>query len=309
MGTIYTIGETVYDIIFKNHEPVSAKAGGAMLNTAVSLGRLELPVSLISETGEDQVGDSVMDFLRKNGVNVNYVDRYSDGKTAIALAFLDEVENAHYSFYKLYPDQRLNINLPEPEPDDIILFGSFFALTKEVRNPLMEFFRKARKNNAIIIYDPNFRPPHLKELPTVKDFIDENISNATIVRGSDEDFEMIFGTGDANAAFRMISERGCGKLIFTRSNKAVEFRSEKLSFSVEVPQVKTISTIGAGDSFNAGLIYAIYENNLQNKSPDLWTEDFWRKAITTAVLFGSHVCGHYDNYISQGFAMNQRQGL
>lgn len=308
MGNIYTIGETVYDVIFKNRQPVSGKAGGAMLNTAVSLGRLELPVSFISEIGEDTVGEMIISFLSENGVDERYICRYGEGKTAIALAFLDELENAHYSFYKQYPANRLNIMLPEPEPGDIVLFGSFFALTKEVRKPLVEFITKAKEKHAVLIYDPNFRPPHLKELPEVIGLIHENISLSTLVRGSNEDFEMIFSTESADDAFKMVREKGCRFLIFTRSDRSVEFRSDKYSFSVEVPKVKPVSTIGAGDSFNAGLIYAIYENNLQNKSPDLWSEDFWRKAIVTAISFGSHVCRHYDNYISTGFAKNQMQG-
>ncbi|MBM3435655.1 MAG: hypothetical protein FJY07_05490, partial [Bacteroidetes bacterium] len=240
MRSIYTLGETVYDIIFKNNQPVSARAGGAMLNTAVSLGRLGLPVSLITEMGEDAVGNGIMDFLSENGVDGRSVYRYSEGKTAVALAFLDEMENASYSFYKFYPSQRMNISFPEPEEGDMVLFGSFFALTKEVRKPLMDFVRIARKNNAVIIYDPNFRPPHLKELPAVRSFIDENISLATIVRGSDEDFEMIFGTDKADEAFRMIRERGCKQLVFTRNGKNVKFRSPSLSFSTGVPPIKAV---------------------------------------------------------------------
>jgi len=243
-----------------------------------------------------------MEFLKKNGVDDHFVYRFGDGKTAIALAFLDESENAYYSFYKLYPDNRLNINLPEPESEDIILFGSFFALTKEVRKPLMEFISKAKQNNVVIIYDPNFRPPHLKELPEVRSFIDENITLATVVRASDEDFEMIFGTDRADEAFRLVKERGCDNLIFTRSNKSVEFRSKKHSFSIEVPQVKAVSTIGAGDSFNAGLIYGIFNNPGMVRSDPEGFEDAWRKTIATAISFGSHVCEHYDNYISRGFA-------
>jgi fructokinase len=305
MGNIYTIGETVYDIIFKNGQPLSANAGGAMLNTAVSLGRLELPVSLISEIAEDNIGNLVMNFLVENGVYSRYICRFSDGKTAVALAFLDDLENALYSFYKQYPANRLNISLPEPEPGDIVLFGSFFALTGEVREKLVEFIKTAQQNKAVIIYDPNFRPPHLKELREIIGLIYENISFSTLIRGSNEDFEMIFGTESADEAFKIVRKNGCKFLIFTHSDRSVEFRSDKYSLSVEVPKVKPVSTIGAGDSFNAGLIYAIYENNLQNKSPDLWSEDFWRKAITTAVSFGSHVCEHYDNYISKGFAKNQ----
>jgi fructokinase len=305
MGSIYTIGETVYDIIFKDGKPVSARPGGAMLNTAVSLGRLELPVSLVTEMGEDQVGDSIAAFLRNNGVDDRYIYPFNEGKTAIALAFLDELENAHYSFYKQYPTNRLNIPFPGPEPGDIVLFGSFFALTKEVRKPLIEFITTAKENQAVIIYDPNFRPPHLKELPMVRDFIDENISLADIVRGSDEDFEMIFGTHKASEAFKMVKERGCKILVYTRGHKTTEFMSDSLSFCIEVPKIKAVSTIGAGDSFNAGLIYGIFNNPGLLMSNPVNQRDIWQKIIGTAISFGSHVCQQYDNYISKSFAVKK----
>ncbi|MCD4705445.1 carbohydrate kinase, partial [bacterium] len=163
MQTIHTIGETLYDIIFKNNQPVSAKAGGAMLNTSVSLGRLDVPISFVSEIGEDQVGDLILDFLKNNNVDTNSIFRFRDGTTALALAFLDESENASYTFYKNYPDIRLDIKFPKINKNDIVLFGSFFAITHEVREKLLNFIKNAKEAGAIIIYDPNFRKPHIKD--------------------------------------------------------------------------------------------------------------------------------------------------
>jgi fructokinase len=302
MKRIYTIGETVYDIIFKNDQPVSAKAGGAMLNTSVSLGRLGLPVSFISEIGEDQVGTNIVNFLTENNVDTVFIHRFSDGKTALALAFLDQQENAGYSFYKQYPPERLNIELPDADSSDIILFGSFFAITDEVRTGLIKFIKSAVQKNSIILYDPNFRRPHLKDLPVVKDLIIENLSLSSIVRGSDEDFELIFGCTNADEAFEIIRNQKCKYLVYTQSNKSVEFRSDKIRFSTEVPEIKPISTIGAGDSFNAGLIYYLFTNGISLSGLSELTELQWKEAIQIAIEFGSHVCRQFDNYISKDFA-------
>jgi fructokinase len=302
MKRIYTIGETVFDIIFKNDQPVSAKAGGAMLNTAISLGRLELPVSFISEIGEDQVGLNIIDFLIENNVDTNFIDRFDDGKTALALAFLDQQENASYTFYKLYPQERLNIDLPVTDADDIILFGSFFAITAEVRNRLINFIKKGSLRNSLIIYDPNFRRPHVKELPVVKDLILENISLSSMVRGSDEDFELIFSCTNADETFKIIRDAGCKFLVYTRGNKSVEFRSDKFRFTLKVSEIKPVSTIGAGDSFNAGLMYYLFKKGIKTtRLPDM-DESNWKEVIGIAVSFGSHVCQRFDNYISKDFA-------
>ena len=304
MKRIYTIGETVYDIIFKDDQPVSAKAGGAMLNTSVSLGRLGLPVSFISEIGEDLLGMKIIDFLNENKVDTRFIDRFSDGKTALALAFLDQNKNASYSFYKLYPHERLTIDLPEPDAGDIILFGSFFSITPQVRPGLINFIKKAAAKNSLIIYDPNFRRPHLKDLPVVKDLILENIGLSSIVRGSDEDFELIFGCSHADEAFQVVRNFGCNFLVYTQAHKTVEFRSDKFRFSLNVPEIKPFSTIGAGDSFNAGLIMSLFSKGISHLSLSSMTVSGLKHALKTAIDFSSHVCQSFDNYISPDFARN-----
>lgn len=103
MRKIYGIGESLLDIIFKNGQPQVAKAGGSVLNSVVSMGRMELPVSFISEYGFDDVGDLIDNFLKDNGVDTSCVHRFQDGSTSLAMAFLNENNDAHYTFYKDYP--------------------------------------------------------------------------------------------------------------------------------------------------------------------------------------------------------------
>ena len=125
MRKIYGIGETVLDIIFKDNKPQAAKAGGSVLNSVVSIGRIGLPVSFISEYGSDDVGNLIDNFLKNNVVNTSFVHRYQEGSTALALAFLNEKNDAHYTFYKDYPETRLDIDFPVIKNDDIIQCGSF----------------------------------------------------------------------------------------------------------------------------------------------------------------------------------------
>jgi len=306
MRKVFTIGETVLDLIFDREKKLFAKAGGAMLNSAVSLGRLDIPVSFITEIGEDNAGNYIQEFLHQNNVGTYHCYRFKNGQTALALAFLDDNENADYSFYKNYPKKRMIQKMPLVSSNDIVLFGSFFAITQEVREPLINFIKHAKLQNAIILYDPNFRKPHLHELPEIKDDILENISYSTIVRGSDEDFNLMFNASNANDAFEIVNGKGCSFLIYTSGDKPVEFRSKKISFSMPVQQIKPVSTIGAGDSFNAGIIYNLFINNIHNDNLGGVKEDVWKGIIKSAIKFGSHVCTHYDNYISYDFAKQIR---
>ena len=298
MPTIYAIGETIYDIIFRNNEPAAAKAGGSMLNTTVSLGRLGLPVNFISEIGEDQAGVIIRDFLVKNGVDTSCVYRYA-GKTILALAFLNEKNDASYSFYKHYPEERLFVDNPEFREGDIILFGAFYSLMKGVREKLLSLVKAARDAGAIVIYDPNIRSPHKDEIESLREMIFENFQLSDVVRGSDEDFKTMFDIDTGEEAFGIIRKHGCDLLIYTKRNIGVEVYYPGGNLEVDVPPVNTLSTIGAGDSFNAGLIYELYKNSLR---PDQIQVADLKNMVETAVSFGSHVCTHYDNYISEEFA-------
>jgi fructokinase len=306
MPSIYTIGETVYDIIFQNNEPMAAKAGGSMLNTSVSLGRLGLSVSFISEFGNDHVGDTINNFLISNGVKTGLVSRYKEGKTPIALAFLNEQNDASYSFYTLYPIERLKIELPDFSSEDIVLFGAFYSLMPEVRQQLIAFVKAARDAGALIIYDPNIRRPHKKEIAALRELVYENIALADIVRGSHEDFMTMFDVGSAAEAYKITKEHGCDTLIYTRSNIEVDGFSDDDRVNIPVPPVKSISTIGAGDSFNAGLIYEILHQRINTKESVSLNEDQMNKLITTAIGFGSQVCTHLENYISPEFSSKLR---
>ena len=301
MRKIYAIGESLLDIIFRDGQPQTAKAGGSMLNSVVSLGRLSLPVSFISEYGVDDVGNLIDNFLKKNGVDTSFVHRYNDGKTALAMAFLDEKNDAHYSFYKEYPAKRLDINFPKLEKEDIVLCGSFYALTSEIRDKFKTFIQTAKDKGAIVIYDPNFRKSHLNELENLRSLIIENMQMATIVRGSDEDFRNIFGAKNPEEAWETVRKYNkC--MIYTYNSDGVYVRTSSYSGKFPVKRIIPVSTIGAGDNFNAGMIASFYRDKIFNDNIEKMGGKEWEKVINTAVEFASHVCMSYDNYIDFAFA-------
>lgn len=143
MRKVIGIGETILDIIFKNNQPHTAVPGGSTFNGLISLGRLGVPVSFISEVGNDRVGDIIRDFMMENNLSTRYVDRFPDGKSPISLAFLDDDSNANYTFYKEYPKQRLDVPLPEINEDDIFIYGSYYSLNPALRGRMVEFLNYA----------------------------------------------------------------------------------------------------------------------------------------------------------------------
>lgn len=295
MGRIFGLGETVLDIIFKNNQPVASRPGGSAFNALVSLSRAGEEVALISEIGLEEVGEQIVEFLRENGVGTSWLHRFKSGKTPVALAFLDEENNASYQVYKDFPDERFQISGPDFLPGDILLFGSFFAVNPVLRKQVVPLLQKARKQGAFLIYDPNFRKNHLSNIDVYRPLIEENFSLAHLVRGSDEDFENIYPGLDTNEVLQKIREFDAMGLITANSDGVYGLVGEQY-FHVAARKIKPVSTIGAGDNFNAGLVYG-----LSRQKPAEGDVDRWKKIVENAVEFATNVCLSFDNYISREF--------
>ena len=301
MRNIYAIGETLYDIIFKDGQPQAGKPGGAMLNSTVSLGRIGLPVSLISEYADDDIGRIIDKFLQGNGVGTSFIDHYKDGKTALAIAVLNEKNDASYTFYKNYPERRLEMGFPSVVQDDIILCGSIYAITHEIRSKFVQFINQAKVSGGIVLYDPNFRSAHASELDELKPLILENMKMAGIIRGSDEDFKNIFRAGSPDSAWEVV-RKYCNCMVYTASSDGVYVRTPSFSGQFPVNKITPVSTIGAGDNFNAGMIAAIYTNGITMEELEVMGEERWSRIISAGVSFATDVCLSYENYISEDFA-------
>jgi len=299
---IYTIGETVYDIIFEHDEIKVGKAGGSMLNASVSLGRLGCDISFISELGDDDLGKLILNFLRKNGVDVSFVHSFNEGKTPLALAFLDENKNAKYSFYKAYPKHRLPQAFPQIHENDIVLFGSFFAINPEVRGQVLSFVKQAKNSGAIIIYDPNIRHPRNHNLNEVVKAVTENFSLADIVRASNEDFDVLFDVNNPEEAAEILGKSSDASLIYTNSSRYVFSASANKHKYYAVPEIDVLSTIGAGDNFNVGLIFGLVKSGLMKNGLNKIDEKTWNRLIYYGIQFSQQVCKSYENYITVDFA-------
>lgn len=304
MRNIYTLGETVFDIIFKDGKAVDSTPGGAMLNTAVSLGRFNLPVSLVGDYSNDYIGKIIDKFLDKNNVNRKYITKYDNAQSRLALAFLTD-DNVDYSFYKIRKDKKASITFPVTKKNDIILFGSFYGIKSDIRDSIKNFISNARENGSIIIYDPNFRKAHLKILPEIYPFIIENIEMSHIVKGSNEDFENIFKTTTAKATFDFIENTSPIKnFVYTANRYGVDVISKNNNKHYKVPGINPVSTVGAGDTFNAGLIFGLLKYNITIDEINNISEKVWDDIIQIAIDFSIDVCMSYNNYVSPDFVAN-----
>lgn len=304
MRKVIGIGETILDIIFQGDQPSAAVPGGSVFNGIVSLGRMGVNVSFISETGNDRIGNMILAFMRENGIPTEHVNVFPNGKSPVSLAFLNERSDAEYIFYKDYPKQRLDVTFPKIEEDDIVVVGSYYALNPLLRDKIVDLLDQAHEKKAIIYYDPNFRSSHKDEAMKLASTIIENLEYADIVRGSADDFFYMYGFRDVDKLYKDKIKFYCPNFLCTAGAERVSLRTRSVTKEYPVEQLKAVSTIGAGDNFNAGLIYGLLKYDVRHRDLNHIDEATWDKVIQCGKDFAAEVCRGFSNSVSKEFVAN-----
>lgn len=303
MRKVIGIGETILDIIFKNDKPIEAVPGGSTFNSMVSLGRSGVPVVFVSEIGGDRVGEHVLRFLRDNGVDASSMNVYQGAKTPVSLAFLNERNEADYAFYRQPPRDRADFTLPDIQADDIVVMGSFFALDPATRPQVTELLNLARERGAIIYYDINFRPAHKTDAMRVTPNLLDNLELADIVRASSEDFATLYKNPDPDHVYKAEISFYCKRMICTRGAESTLLHADGgLRKEYPTPPTETVSTIGAGDNFNAGFVYGLLHEGVTRADLERGlAPETWDRLIASAQEFASECCKDIFNYVSKQF--------
>ena len=198
MHKIIVIGESTLRVDFKGTAPVASYPSGVLLSAAARLASLALPVSMVSEVAADPAGDIICDFLRGYGVDTHSVDRFTGGSTQVELAFAD----GRVSRYGTYHDTGFTVVWPRIDPDDILIFGGYYALDPRARERLFELVSYAHERSAVVVYVPDFDPARVRNITHVMPAILENFEVADIAVVNAADLSAIFRSADAAQAYR-----------------------------------------------------------------------------------------------------------
>lgn len=298
------MGETIMDIIFRNGQPQAAVHGGSSFNSIVSVGRAGIPCVFVGDTGADVVGRQTLDFMRANHVDTTFCPMRKDIKSAVSLAYLNDHGDASYMFYKQTPQVPQQWVLPKVNADDIFLFGSYYASCQGMRPMVKDMLSHARADGAIVYYDINFRSSHSHELDALMPVIKENCQQSDIVRGSADDFQVLFGTRDASLIYEKHIRNLCPIFICTCGADDVMVCLPNRLLRFPVPHIKDVaSAVGAGDNFNAGVACSLIWKGISRSMLPHLTEEDWQSVLTTACAFSGNACLSYDNYISPEFGL------
>ena len=296
---IIAIGESVLDTIFVNNRPQRAIVGGRVTNAAASLGDINLPVTMVSECCTDSVGDFIINFLEQHHVNTNSIDRYTDGATAFSAIFEPEHKIVNYG---AYPDERFKVVWPRIDENDIIIFGSLYAIGNDQRERLYELVSYAAERKAIIVYLPGFQHGINFRITKVMPAILENLQISDIVIAHDKDMHEVFPGETAHENFHNHIEF-YGALYFHIYNNlsitAFEQNDRKTDFD---STCTTTNLLGWQAGFAAGLIAEIIRQDIDKESLHNLDKDTMRRIAETALQWAADCAQSETNCISSALA-------
>ena len=268
---ILSCGEALIDMLprtsTEGERAFAPYAGGAVFNTAIALGRLGAPAAFFSGISTDMLGEILADTLESSGVDTGFCARSARPTTVAFVKLVDG--QATYAFYDentagllLTQDQ-----LPVlPAQVDALFFGGISL----VNDPAASTYAALQAREAaqrVTMIDPNIRLGFIagKETP-YRARIEAMIARADIVKLSDEDLHWLMGAGDVVALANQILTRGPKIVFITEGAAGARAITATQNRFVAAQSVVVADTVGAGDTFNAGALCALYEAGALTKS-------------------------------------------
>jgi fructokinase len=258
-------------------------AGGAVFNTAIGLGRLGARVGMLTGISTDMFGQQLGEALRASHVEVSHVTT-SERPTTLAFVRLAD-GHATYSFYDensagrmLSPD-----DLPEIPGDISALFFGGISLAREPGATAYQALLDREGDTRAVMIDPNIRPGFIENETRYRARLEAMLRQSDIVKVSDEDLNWIEPAPlSLREKVEGLLEKGPALVIVTRGGDgAVGYLPDGAEVHVPVKRVQVVDTVGAGDTFNAGVLAKLSElGALRKLALRELTLDVVRQALT-----------------------------
>lgn len=274
--------------------------GGAVLNSAIACARLGQPTAFITQLSHDLFGEVLLRYLQDNGVDTRYISRSVDDPST--LAFVERTPSTNrYAFYMQgTADTRwAPAELPAlPDSCRVLQFGSISLLNEPAASRITALVEKAHADGRILLFDPNMRPSLLKEAAAYRQRFAHWLSLASLLKLSDEDVALLspgLSLDQAAAHYLNGGAPGAGALravVITRGGDgATLYRRGCAPLSVRPPSITVADTIGAGDTFNAGLSTALLEREVLTPAQiDALGDADWAEVMRFAAVAAALNC-------------------
>lgn len=264
-------GEALIDMLPRrtpaNEPAFSPHSGGAVFNTAIALSRLGVKTGFWCGLSDDIFGQQLQRDLQASGVDFSLAPMIGRPTTLAFVALKNG--QAQYAFFDENSAARLvsETDLPKLSPNSVeALFFGGISLVSEPCGSVLESFLLRESPNRVIMLDPNIRQSFIEDEVAYKTRLNTMMRHSDIVKLSDEDAAWIFGQADTATYSTHLLEMGVKLAIITEGPEGATVFLGDHAVSVPAPRVEVVDTVGAGDTFNAGILEALKKQGVLEKS-------------------------------------------
>ena len=283
---ILCCGEALIDMLPRTTKADEAAftptPGGAVFNTAIALGRLGIEAGFYSGISSDFFGEMLRDSLNESHVDSQYAT-ISDRPTTLAFVrFVDG--QARYAFYDENTAGRMleTTDLPElPDHIQTLFFGGI-SLVSEPCGSAYEALM-LRESHRITMMDPNIRPGFVTNEPAYRARLDRMMAQADILKLSDDDLRWLYGDGDLTKQAQDLIAKGAKLVLITEGAKGATAYTAQHRVFVPATAAQVVDTVGAGDTFNAGVLASLSTQGLLDQHA---LQRISEPALTAALTYG-----------------------
>ncbi|MBN8290474.1 carbohydrate kinase [Rhodobacter sp. NTK016B] len=258
---ILCCGEALIDMLPDSSGAFAPHPGGAVFNTAIALGRLGAPARFLSGLSADFFGDMLRDRLTASQVDTGLC---VTSDRPCTLAFVRLVDgHATYAFYdentagRMLSPEDLPAEMSTLQPQ-ALFFGGISLVVEPCGTTYEGLMTRAARDGHVTMIDPNIRPGFITDETAYRARLDRMLALADIVKISLEDLDWLArGEGEAYVARLLngatsvvfLTDGGVGATAVTRRGRVFE----------PAQRVSVVDTVGAGDTFNAGVLASLRE--------------------------------------------------
>ncbi|MCF4097687.1 carbohydrate kinase family protein [Maritalea mediterranea] len=263
---ILCCGEALMDMLpieaADGRQGFAPAVGGSVFNTAIALGRLGANVQFHSKISSDDLGQKLLNALAESHVGTDPVVT-SVLPCPLAMVHLQD-GHASYQFYDegtaaqdFTADEKPHL----PNNLKMAFFGGI-SLLGHRSGPYYRRLMAQIGQLAPVMLDPNIRPGFIQDEASYRAELDEMFGHASILKVSDEDLDWIAGKRSVEATLAHILRLGTRLILITKGGDGVEAVSKHVQLDVPSTPAQVVDTVGAGDTFSAGFLCALQEQEL-----------------------------------------------
>ena len=279
MYDVVALGELLIDFTCKStneagYPTMEANPGGAPPNFLAALAKFGAKTALLGKVGNDAFGRMLLATLNRIGVDSSGMVVADDVFTTLAFVTLDETGDRDFSFArKPGSDTQLRfeeLNLSLIDQAKIFHFGTLSLTDEPSRSATYQAVAYAKNHGKLITFDPNLRKPLWSSLEEAKKQILWGLSQADVVKISDEEVEFLFGMQPEEGAAHLLKTYGI-KLVFVTCgpNGCYYSNGTASGHTPSLSGIRVIDTTGAGDIFGGSAVWKILQTG---KAPEELTQ-------------------------------------